>query len=279
MQWNKKKCVGCVLLLILLTSSVVGLFSFSANAQEQGVESGEAGNMLYQKKLAIYDKLLKKNVDDDGWVDYAKMFEQREQLRDYINSLRNIDLSKLGRDDQLATLINAYNAFTLELIIEYWDNGKLTSIFEIPEKRRWDDDRWQIGNKTYSLNELEHKTIRPMFKEPRIHFALVCAAYSCPILRNEVYRGDWLEKQLQQQTEYVLNHDRWYDYDPVNNVVSLTQLFNWYKVDFEKNSQDVFDFVAKYRPEIAEALENGRRPKVEWIEYDWRLNDVRNRVK
>ncbi|QDU34175.1 hypothetical protein KS4_22370 [Poriferisphaera corsica] len=247
------------------------------SVRDQSSMSDLQVNEQYQSALDGYNDLLEGNVDKDGWINYSGIQEEQDKLRDYISSLANIDMSALDRDHQLATYINAYNAFTLMLILEYWDNGKLQSIFDIPENRRWDDVRWQVGANTYSLNQIEHTLIRPVFNEPRIHFALVCAAYSCPPLRNEVYDSTMIEDQLNSQAQYVHDHKRWYQYDANQKKVMLTKLYEWYATDFEINVQGILYFIAQYRPEIATLLNNGEEPEIQWIPYDWRLNDIQNK--
>jgi len=180
----------------------------------------------------------------------------------------------LGRDEKLALLINAYNAFTLELILEHYDAGKLESIRDIPNQ--WTDERWVIAGKTFSLNQIEHEEVRPKFKEPRIHWALVCAAVGCPPLRAEAYTAAKLEKQLEDQTQYVHSHDKWYRLDQADNTVYLTQLYNWYGGDFEQVAGSVLKYVADYDPKLKQILEQGNPPRIKWLDYDWSLNSQEN---
>ena len=181
----------------------------------------------------------------------------------------------MGRNERLALFINAYNAFTLRLILDYFP---IQSIKDIPAAKRWDDKRWQIGRLNLSLNEIEHQQIRPHFKEPRIHFALVCAAVGCPPLRNEAYVANQLESQLEDQSRYVHSHGRWLRFDPkVGDEVHLTSLYHWYGSDFEQASGSVLAFVAKYSDALKQQLENAKTPNVHWLDYDWSLNSVENR--
>jgi hypothetical protein len=210
-------------------------------------------------------------VDPDGYVDYATLAEDTGQLDRYISSLAEVSFDQLGRDDKLALLINAYNAFTLRLIL---DHLPLESINDIPDAERWHAVRWNLGGRTLSLNQIEHEEIRPKFMEPRIHFALVCAAIGCPKLRNEAYTGERLEQQLEDQTRYAHTHDRWFQFDREAGVVKLTQLYNWYGGDFKQvtDSRSVLEFAARYVPELERALQSGDTPKVEYLDYDWKLN-------
>ncbi len=222
---------------------------------------------------APFDALLSKHVDPDGWVDYKALAEDPAALDAYIVSLADAPFDELGRDEKLAFLINAYNAFTLRLILDHYP---VKSIKDISSARRWEAVRWALPGGVVSLNQIEHELIRPRFAEPRIHFALVCAAYSCPKLRNEAYTGDRLEDQLQDQTDYTHTHDRWLRFDQADNTVYLTALYNWYGSDFETVADSVLDFVAGQVPALREAMASGDVPKVRWLDYDWKLNDVHN---
>ena len=125
-------------------------------------------------------EVLANHVSDVGWVDYAALAEDPSNLDRYIASLADVDLEGMKKDRRLATLLNAYNAFTLKLIVENYNGGELESIEDIPEDERFEAQRWKLAGQTVSLNQIENELIRPNFDEPRIHWALVCAAYSCP---------------------------------------------------------------------------------------------------
>jgi hypothetical protein len=219
---------------------------------------------------AALDALLREFVDDAGYVDYAGLREHRTDLQDYIRALAKGPFDGLGRDERLALLINAYNAFTLELILE---NAPLKSIRDIPSEQRWDAVRWNIGGQAYSLNQIEHEQIRPKFREPRIHFALVCAAVSCPPLRREAYTGERLDDQLEDQAHRTHHGERWLRYESGAGTIGLTSLYEWYRDDFEQVAGTILDYVARYR----EDLEAGDQPKIRFLEYDWSLNDQRRR--
>lgn len=222
---------------------------------------------------SVFNELLIKHVDADGWVDYTGLKEHAVKLDHYIASLADAPSDDLDRDEKLALLINAYNAFTLRLILDHYP---VKSIMDIPEAKRWDAVRWELAGKEFSLNQIEHELIRPKFKEPRIHFALVCAAYSCPKLRNEAYTGEKLEAQLSDQTAYTHSHDRWFRFDRAGNAVYLTALYDWYGGDFKSVADSVLDYVADQVPELRTAIDAGQTPKVRWLDYDWKLNDVSN---
>ena len=128
---------------------------------------------------AGFDALLRQHVDEAGLVDYQALREAPAALESYVAYLADVDLESGTDAEKLALLINAYNAFTLQLIVEH---PGIASIFDIPEDQRWDHVRWNLGGTDYSLNQIEHEIIRPVFDEPRIHWVLVCAAASAASL-------------------------------------------------------------------------------------------------
>lgn len=223
-----------------------------------------------------FNQLLGKYVNANGGVDYAGMAKERDVLQNYIKQLAKAPFQNMGRDQKLALLINAYNAFTLELILENDGQGKLESIRDIPSDKRWDGVRWNIAGQTLSLNQIEHEQIRPNFKEPRIHFALVCAAAGCPPLRSEAYVAGRLEEQLAAQTQYVHTHPKWFELDQTNDKVKLTQLYNWYGGDFEQVSGSVLEYAAQYNSSLKQMLDNNQKPSIQWLDYDWSLNSQEN---
>ena len=225
---------------------------------------------------SLLDGLLRTHVDEHGWVDYNGLREDAEQLDQYVASLAEAPFDEMGRSEKLALLINAYNAFTLRLILDYWDGGGLKSIKDIPGNKRWDDQRWQIGSFTWSLNAIEHEQLRPKFKEPRVHFALVCAAVGCPTLRSEAYLASRIDGQLEDQTRYAHTHDRWFRFEADSNEVHLTQLYDWYGGDFEQVAGSVLEYAAQYSDELKQALAVGNTPSINWLNYDWTLNDKSN---
>jgi uncharacterized membrane protein YdjX (TVP38/TMEM64 family) len=224
---------------------------------------------------STFDALLRTHVDPDGFVDYEALHRDPERLDAYVARLADAPFEALDRDEKLALLINAYNAFTLRLILDHYP---VASIQDIPAPERWDAVRWQVGPHTWSLNQIEHEEIRPKFVEPRIHFALVCAAVGCPPLRAEAYTAARLEEQLASQTAYVHTHPRWVQVDPAGDTVGLTALYDWYGGDFTQQAAgSVLDYAAQFAPDVQRAVDSGEPPAVRWLNYDWRLNSRQNR--
>ncbi len=218
---------------------------------------------------ATFDRLLKKHVGADGTVDYKQLRGDRAALEQYTRYLGGVELGSLSRDEKLATYINAYNAFTLQLILDHWP---LKSIMDIPEQKRWKDQRWRLGGRKVSLDQLENEIIRKEFAEPRIHFAVNCASIGCPPLRPEAYVGARLDHQLEEQTRRVLNDPRWARYDTDQHRVHVTKLFDWYKADFTRGGGSVVEFVRKYNRAMQRPTFEPVETRVAFVEWDWALN-------
>ncbi|NNK69878.1 MAG: DUF547 domain-containing protein, partial [Flavobacteriaceae bacterium] len=177
---------------------------------------------------SVWASLLKEHVSEDGSVDYNGFKGDWNQLRKYIKELAsNLPDSEWGPSAKMAYWINAYNALTIDLILRHYP---LKSIKEINQP--WKQRYWQLGEKWYNLDEIEHQILRKM-GDARIHFAIVCASYSCPKLSKEAYLSASLDKQLTQATKIFLA-------DPDKNklsqdMVELSKIFQWFAKDFKQN--------------------------------------------
>jgi hypothetical protein len=238
---------------------------------EKGMESGTK-----TFDHSAYDELLGEHVRQrEGLVDYAGLDEDEEKLDSYLESIASADLASLGREEQLALLINAYNAYTLKLIIENYP--EIESIREIDAP--WETARYTVGGFELSLDDIEHGIIRPVYKDPRIHFAVNCASIGCPPLRASAYEGADVDEQLDVATQDTLRDERYVRLE--GDTLYLNKIFKWYGEDFidddfRNSAATVPRFVARYaREEVAELVEKeGGSPTVSFLEYDWSLNDV-----
>lgn len=217
-----------------------------------------------------WDSLVKQHVTPAGWVDYRGFQRDSNRLRAYLDLLSRHHPNEQfwSRDERLAYWINAYNAFTVKLIIDHYPVESIKDIKRgIPFVNTvWDIKFIDIEERTYDLNNIEHGIIRPKFDEPRIHFALNCAAESCPKLRNEAYTAERLEAQLTDQAEYFLQ-------ETSKNVIrphqlKLSKIFNWYKGDFTGNGT-LIEYLDQYT-EVDIQPDAG----IEYLDYSWALNDL-----
>jgi hypothetical protein len=218
---------------------------------------------------SIWDGLLKKHVDNKGFVNYAGFKKDQAQLKKYLTMVeKNAPAKSWSKDEELTYWINAYNAFTIQLILDNADKN-ITSIKDIGSKIKipfvntpWDVKFINIGGDKMDLNNIEHGIIRKKFKEPRIHFALVCAAMSCPPLRNEAFTAKNLDKQLQDQGEKFINDASKNKITP--NSIKVTKILDWYGGDFNKSKVDIVNDYSKTKV--------NKDATVSYMDYNWALN-------
>lgn len=223
-----------------------------------------------------FDRLLRANVNAAGLVDYAA-FDRSDAFRGYLDALAAADPASLSRRAQLALWINAYNAYTIALINR---EGRPESIRDINRTlgigpgKPWSIRFAKVGGETYTLDEIEHRIIRPQFQEPRIHFALVCAALGCPPLRREAYTAAKLGEELDDQARRFLTRSPAKNrVDVSDRKVHLSPIFKWYKEDFGGDPAAVQKYVARFFPDgPKQALLASGTADLSYTEYDWSLN-------
>ena len=211
----------------------------------------------------LWNELLKTYVSNNGNVNYSSFKTDHKKLLDYIYVLNlaksNEAFQSFSKEEKLAFWINAYNAMTIDLILR---NYPLNSIKDI--KDPWEQRLWKLENKWYNLNEIEHQILRKM-NEPRIHFAIVCASYSCPKLQNETFTAADLDSQLTRVTKVFLN-------DPERNSISensleLSKIFQWFAKDFKQNGS-LINFLNQYSD-----IKISNKAKKSFKDYNWALNE------
>lgn len=211
-------------------------------------------------------------------VDYRRI-QKDPRLDTYLDQLAATDPKSLpSRDAQLALWINAYNAYTLKLITTVYPVKTIRSITALGQTgsedagKPWDIAFAVVGGQTYTLEHIEHQIIRPQFKDARIHFALVCAAISCPKLRPEAYVADRLDDQLNDQGRWFLANRN--QLDGRRRTAKLSQLFNWFAEDFGGNPANILNFIADFAtPDVAQSLRHDPdRWTTTFLDYDWSLN-------
>lgn len=217
----------------------------------------------------IWDNLLHKYVNDHGLVNYKGLKNESKELDQYLNLLSSHPPEKSWSNaDQKAYWINAYNAFTVKLILTHYpvksikDIGPAIQITHV--NTPWQIKFFKIGNDKMDLDEIEAK-LRKDFNDPRVHFAIVCASISCPPLRNEAYEGSKIDKQLDDQAKTFLadNSKNKISADKLN----ISKIFNWYKGDFTKNGS-IISFLNKYAP-----VKINANADISYMDYNWGLNE------
>jgi len=215
----------------------------------------------------VWTELLQANVDSNGWVSYKDFVADSVQLNTYLKTLSdcypNPDWSK---EQKLAYWINAYNAFTVKLIVNHYPVASIKDIKNgIPFINSvWDINFFKIGGEKMDLNEIEHSILRKEFEEPRIHFAIVCASGSCPRLLNEAYEAKTLEEQLTLQANNFVNDNSKNEIEA--QEIRISSIFKWFSGDFTENGT-IQEFIRPYSERDFSST-----AKVKYLDYDWSLN-------
>ncbi len=218
-----------------------------------------------------WDDLLKQYVTPEGNVNYKGFLADSLQLNQYLAQLSEgfPTEANWAEPQRLAYWINAYNAFTIQLIIRNYPVESIKDIgpsLAIPFVNSvWDAAFIQIEGQLLTLNDIEHRILRKEFEEPRIHFAINCASKSCPPLRNEAYTADKLEKQLQEQAVQFINDAQWNQLS--STEVSVSKIFSWFKGDFTTEGT-LIDFLNRYA-----AITIRPDAPINYLPYDWNLNE------
>jgi hypothetical protein len=221
-----------------------------------------------QPDHAAFTAVLASHVRD-GKVDYASI-KRDGRFAPYLALLASTKVSTLSSAEKKAFWINAYNAFTIKVVC---DNFPLRSIRDLAQGKIWDRPLVKIDGQTYSLNEIENDILRPM-GDHRIHFALVCAARSCPPLRTEAYDPARLDEQLTEQGRLFLRSSPLNVFDTSTRTARMSHVFEWYLADFGRTHADLLRTIAPYTSEdVRSALTaEASRWTVQWLDYDWSLN-------
>ena len=227
-----------------------------------------------------FTALLSRHVDDRGMVDYDD-FDESPEFAAYLEMLAATDPALLPEAPRLAFWMNAYNAWTIQLINNHDERDSIKNINKalgfIPAGGPWKERMARVGGRTWTLDEIEHEIIRKEFDEPRIHFALVCAAMGCPPLRQEAYVAERLDAQMDHQARiFFTEHPDKNQVDLANRRVTLSPILDWYREDFPASDEGFGQFLARYFDPSARDLLTSGEFRIRHSDYDWSLNLQRN---
>lgn len=264
--------------------SVAVVCGLAIDAAHAAFDHGHgAWSMLVAKHVVLVDG------GKASTVDYAGFARDRPALQTYLAALSSVTASEYERwtrAQQLAFLINAYNAFTIDIVVRSYPHVKsIRDLGGFLAGGPWKMKFFTLLGREQSLDGIEHDTIRRpgAFDEPRIHFAVNCASIGCPMLREEAYVAERLDRQLEEQTVRFLSDRSRNRYNAKQRALEVSSIFDWYKADFERGHRG-FDSIPKTLARYAElladdeadraAIRSGAVP-IRYLGYDWTLNDVR----
>ena len=215
------------------------------------------------------------SVNDDGVnrVAYSDVDQAgHDRLDDYIRSMTEVTVDTLSRDEQLAYWINLYNALTVRVVLRHYPVETIRDINISPglfSNGPWDNKLIEIDGEPISLNDIEHRILRPIWRDPRIHYAVNCAAISCPNLQRDTYTGDAANQMLEDAAFAYVNDKR--GISAQNNRVVVSSIYAWFIDDFGGNVAGLILHLKRYaKPSLASALDNAVELQ---NAYDWALND------
>lgn len=227
---------------------------------------------------AAWDAVLKTFVLDNGTVRYSALRKDAAALDRYVTQLGAVSPHSHpalfpSREEKLAYWMNAYNAIVMSAIVKEYPEkrdrlasawGKITFFYRL---------KFRVGGQMRTLDDIEKNTIRAEFKDPRIHFAIVCASAGCPWLSRNAYSGANLETMLDIETRRYMAQERNVKADKAKKELTVSEIFKWMREDFGKTDAEVFRFIGKYRADGAEYSIGGW--KLKYFPYDWSLNEAK----
>jgi len=232
-------------------------FNVAADASSATVDHG-----AWARFLEVY---VVASPDGVNRVRYSAVTKaDRAALDDYIAMLERTDVASLARNEQIAFWFNLYNAATIRLILQ---NPSVASIRDI--KKPWDTNVATVLGRPLTLNQIEHGVIRPIARDPRIHYAVNCASIGCPNLSLDAYSGSGLDGQLDAAARAYVNHPR--GVNVAGGKVRVSKIYGWYRDDFGKDDAAVLAHLRAFADPALEARLKGVT-KISGYDYDWRLN-------
>lgn len=234
--------------------------------------AGSEVSVDHSRWQAILDRYLRISGQPPVTLfDYGKVSaDDKKRLQAYINSLLETDVFALDLPEQKAFWINLYNAATVNLILDHYPLNSIRDIrFGFFSFGPWDQKLMKINDKELSLNDIEHRILRPIWQDARIHYGVNCASVGCPNLTAEAYTASNTESLLDQAARDYINHPRGVGFEGTDLV--LSSIYKWYRADFGASENEVIEHLKKYvQPELKERL-NSHVGGVDYF-YDWQLN-------
>lgn len=220
-----------------------------------------------------WDQMLHQYVDEHGKVDYQTWQTSTQPLKDWLYQLSQLKLNDIPNLDQrLAFWLNLYNALVIDQVLEVYPVTSIRpTVLGIPNwfafLQFFEKPVYQMDGHFYTLNHIEHKIIRPEFRDPRIHFALVCAAVGCPLLRNQAYQPEQVRSQLEDDAYRFINNPQKVRYQPP--FLYCSKIFQWYQEDFLYHAYSISQYVGAY---LSSPVPLTATTPIRYLAYDWNLN-------
>nr|WP_321442694.1 DUF547 domain-containing protein [uncultured Cohaesibacter sp.] len=255
-------------MVVALSCMPVQASSLSKRFQPKG--SGQVDHSAFDALLSRY---VIEMADGSTRVKYRALRSARPKLQAYLATMQKVSVKSLSSNAAKAYWINLYNAKTLDVILEHYPvrsirDIKLGGLFS---SGPWKQELVNVGGKALSLDDIEHEIARATWKDPRLHYGFNCASIGCPDLRREAYRGNAIDRQLDQAARAFINHPR--GVKAGKNGVTVSSLYKWYKSDFGSTNQLKAHWLGYASPSLRTRLQ--KNSKINGYQYDWSLNEAR----
>lgn len=267
-----KKIILIACLLILSLFSVIFLYHYRVETDVRPDQQHSDAPFSHD----LLDQVYKEHVEN-GKVHYTNLKANPEKLEDYLDVLAVANPEEMSFAEQLAFWINAYNALVIKGVIDHYPtkNVRRVKLFGGFFSRL----KFNVAGEMYTLNQIEHDIIRTEFVDARVHFALVCASKSCPLLAESVFLPETIEEQLDDVTLKFIADPEKVRLDRNESIVYLSKIFKWYETDFTEGYDGVADFLADYLPPEDAEFVLKEDVTFQYLDYDWSLNDINEEGK
>lgn len=267
-----------VMVLLLISYAVTAAPKKQLLTEWQGSDEASELSVNHQQWQAILDRYVIEE-NQQTYVNYAQMqrdtlSQKMSPLDNYINYLTSINPLQLTRRQQFAYWVNLYNAATVQLVLQHYPVKSITTLGKgFFSFGPWNDEILTVNQRPLSLNDIEHGILRPIYDDPRIHYAVNCASISCPNLQSVAFTAENVERLLDKAAREYINHPRGVMVDGQQLVLST--IYEWYQTDFAGTVEGVLTHLNTYAdPELQSRLQGADQAHIRY-EYDWQLNEIR----
>ncbi len=259
--------------VVAIALSLLPILTSCSRAEKPASGNVAISQQAMDQSHAAFSAVLKVYLKNDK-VDYAGLKKYPQALTAYLDTLAAVpesDFKKWNKNQQMAFLINLYNATTLKLIIDHYPLKSIKDIGSVL-KGPWKQEVVRLFGKNETLDYVENDLLREKYKDPRIHFGVNCASIGCPSLRAEAFQGAKLDAQLDEQASAFLRDLSKNHLDKVNKTINLSSIFEWFKGDFTAKSGTVEKFIAPYLSDEDRKVIEKEKFSIRYNDYSWNLN-------
>ena len=278
MVYMSMKLIGRNFLLLLGMLSPFALAAPKSELWPYWNQSRSDSNIEVDHQLwqSLLSRFVRESADGINRVAYREFDEAAKlELSNYLEAMSRIAPTQLNQNEQLAYWINLYNAQTIQVVLDHPKKKSILSMGPFFAFGPWDEPYLTIEGKPVTLNDIEHRILRPIWQDHRLHYVLNCASIGCPNLNRHAYQAELIDQQLAGAQVNFLRHPRAVTLTD-SGKLQVTSLFDWYLIDFAQDISGLLAYLAAQRPDLAanlSALVDEGDPKIDYV-YDWDLNVV-----